>query len=414
MSTAGVQATSSREEALLERMGLGDLKNLESAEGAGVRDLFPDEPPATTAPSIALVAPKPFAQNDPKAALRDTVTSVQHGNSVESVAAAGTRHVQVPKQPLQPGEVLEAAPWSAKRAPPAEGPATSAWAGAPPASPAPGWLHLTNLRVLWEPEHVDVRASIDAPTLEAVSDTKIRVFFAVPPDCKYASVRFYEDEAKHGRNVAQDTCTLRKVGETGPSFSVRGTSRSILVKGLSPTVTYRAVVIAGNYVGFGPSSPVSRPMKLADYRPPAPCVPALSKITSDTVRVRFSLSPDCTAARVQFKNRGVVQGVDGGSGNKLAPHGSVLSAILGDQGFVVPGLLPDTEYEVRVSAHSKFGWSPCSPWVKFRTLKDGDVEITGTRTQAERDAEAKKRAVDVDAEDDGEPERVEKRAKPER
>ena len=32
-----------------------------------------------------------------------------------------------------------------------------------------------------------------APTLEAVSDTKIRVLFAVPPDCKYASVRFYED-----------------------------------------------------------------------------------------------------------------------------------------------------------------------------------------------------------------------------
>ena len=86
----------------------------------------------------------------------------------------------------------------------------------------------------------------------------------------------------------------------------------------------------------------------------------------------------------------------------------------GHTSFVVPGLLPDTEYEVRVSAHSKFGWSPCSPWVKFRTLKDGDVEITGTKTQAERDAEAKKRAVDVDAEDDGEPERVEKRAKPER
>ena len=236
-----------------------------------------------------------------------------------------------------------------------------------------------------------------APTLEAVSDTKIRVFFAVPPDCTCAGVKFYGDGAKHGRVVASDT-----------------KSRSILVKGLSPTVTYRAVVIAGNYVGYGPSSPASRPLKLADYSPPAPCVPALSKITSDTVRVRFSLSPDCTAARVQFKNRGVVQGVDGGSGNKLAPHGSVLSAILGDQGFVVPGLLPDTEYEVRVSAHSKFGWSPCSPWVKFRTLKDGDVEITGTKTQAERDAEAKKRAVDVDAEDDGEPERVEKRAKPER
>ena len=255
-----------------------------------------------------------------------------------------------------------------------------------------------------------------APTLEAVTDSQIRVFFAVPPDCTCAGVKFYEDGAKHGRVVASDTFTpgtgaLRKVGETGPSFSVRGTSRSILVKGLSPTVTYRAVVIAGNYVGFGPSSPVSRPMKLADYRPPAPCVPALSKITSDAVRVRFSLSPHCNSAMVQFKSHGVTRGVDGGNGNKLAPLGSALAAT--NDGIVVPGLVPDYEYEVCVSAHSKFGWSPYSPWAKFRTLKDGDVEITGTKTQAERDAEAKKRAVDVDAED-GEPERVEKRAKPER
>ena len=138
-------------------------------------------------------------------------------------------------------------------------------------------------------------------------------------------------------------------------------------------------------------------MKLADYRPPAPCVPALSKITSDTVRVRFSLNPDCDAASVFFKN-----------GRSLQMAGAH-----GDQGVVVPGLLPDTEYEVSVSARSKFGWSPSSPWVKFRTLKDSDVEITGRKTQAERDAEAKKRAVDVDAED-GEPVRVEKRAKPER
>ena len=258
-----------------------------------------------------------------------------------------------------------------------------------------------------------------APTLEAVTDSQIRVFFAVPPDCTCAGVKFYEDGAKHGRVVASDTLTpgagtLRKVGETGPSFAVRGTSRSILVKGLSPTVTYTAAVSACNYVGFGPSSPVSRPMKLADYRPPAPCVPALSKITSDAVRVRFSLSPHCNSAMVQFKSHGVTRGVDGGNSNKLAPIGSILAGVLGDQGFVVPGLLPDTEYEVRVSAHSKFGGSRCSPWVKFRTLKDGDVEITGTKTQAERDAEAKKRAVDVDAEDDGEPERVEKRAKPER
>ena len=114
--------------------------------------------------------------------------------------------------------------------------------------------------------------------------------------------------------------------------------------------------------------------------------------------MRFSLSPDCDAAMVRVKK---------------VSTGSTLEMKI-DNGIVVPGLRPDTEYEVCVSARSKFGWLPDSPWVKFRTLKDGDVEITGTKTQAERDAEAKKRAVDVDAEDDGEPERVEKRAKPER
>ena len=97
-----------------------------------------------------------------------------------------------------------------------------------------------------------------APTLEAVSDTKIRVFFAVPPDSKWASVRFYEDGAKHGRKVAQDTFKLRKVVESGPSLAVE-TRRSIVVKVLSPKVTYTAAVSACNYVGFGPSSPASRP-----------------------------------------------------------------------------------------------------------------------------------------------------------
>ena len=106
--------------------------------------------------------------------------------------------------------------------------------------------------------------------------------------------------------------------------------------------------------------------------------------------MRFSLSPDCDLAKGTFRS-------------KMDAPSAEMEVRMGIKACVVPGLhAPDTEYEVCVSAHSKFGWSPCSPWVKFRTLKDGDVEITGTKTQAERDAEAKKRAVDVDAED-GEP-----------
>ena len=51
-----------------------------------------------------------------------------------------------------------------------------------------------------------------------------------------------------------------------------------------------------------------------------------------------------------------------------------------------------------------FGWSTRSPPVpgcKFRTLSD--VEITGTRTQAERDVELRRQAVDADDTDDDDP-----------
>ena len=44
-----------------------------------------------------------------------------------------------------------------------------------------------------------------------------------------------------------------------------------------------------------------------------------------------------------------------------------------------------------------FGFSGFSPGSTFRTLPEDDVEILGTRTQAERDAELRKRALDVDA-----------------
>ena len=41
--------------------------------------------------------------------------------------------------------------------------------------------------------------------------------------------------------------------------------------------------------------------------------------------------------------------------------------------------------------------------MKFKTLRS-EVEVTGVQTADERDEEAKKRAVDVDADDSDEPE----------
>ena len=74
------------------------------------------------------------------------------------------------------------------------------------------------------------------------------------------------------------------------------------------------------------------------------------------------------------------------------------------KGVVVPGLSPDTEYEVYYKQRNAFGWSSRSPEIpgcKFRTLSD--VEITGTRTQAERDVELRRQAVDADDDDDPPP-----------
>ena len=72
---------------------------------------------------------------------------------------------------------------------------------------------------------------------------------------------------------------------------------------------------------------------------------------------------------------------------------------------VVQGLAPNTEYEVNVLGVNGFGWGPASPPVRFKTLRS-EVEVTGVQTQDERDEEAKKRAVDVDAADEPEAKRA--------
>ena len=74
------------------------------------------------------------------------------------------------------------------------------------------------------------------------------------------------------------------------------------------------------------------------------------------------------------------------------------------KGVVVPGLSPDTEYEVYCKQGNTFGWSSRSPEIpgcKFRTLSD--VEIIGTQTQAERDVELRRQAIDADDDDDPPP-----------
>ena len=84
-----------------------------------------------------------------------------------------------------------------------------------------------------------------------------------------------------------------------------------------------------------------------------------------------------------------------------------------DTSCFVDGLAPNTEYEVKVLAvkyvddiyFSQIREGPASEPTRFKTLP-GEVEVTGVQTADERDEEAKKRAVDVDADDEPEAKRA--------
>ncbi len=248
-----------------------------------------------------------------------------------------------------------------------------------------------------------------APMLEPVSDTEMRVHFAVPHGCSSACVEFYEDASRSGLSVDPQTRTLRGCGRTEPPFAVTG-DETIVVKGLSNKISYSVRVRAHNGIDWGDDSPSSKPMKLADYKPRSPCVPVLDQISADSVRVFCAVLSNCTDAIIFFKNLGTgrdLMMVDSSRGNilvqlnhwrKASPRADCY------KGVVVPGLSPDTEYEVYYKQRNAFGWSSRSPEIpgcKFRTLSD--VEITGTRTQAERDVELRRQAVDADDDDDPPP-----------
>ena len=251
------------------------------------------------------------------------------------------------------------------------------------------------------------------PLLEPVSSMEMRVHFAVPQGCRSGSVSFYEDGAGRGRCVAFDTYTLRKAGETGPALLVTG-GKTIVVKGLSSTISYTVKVAACNGIGWGPWSSPSKPMKLLDFSPPVPSAPVVDQIGADSARVFCALLPTCSHASIQFMavGTGVQLVVDHRSGNKLVRYGggAVLRAAC-YAGVVVSGLSPDTEYAVSYSQKGGFGWSRDSPRTKIRTLSSDDFEITGTKTREERDEELKRHAVDVDVDDDASPEKPAKRGK---
>ena len=253
-----------------------------------------------------------------------------------------------------------------------------------------------------------------APRLEPVStvtpetdvdDTDaegIRVHFAAPPGCAKVNVIFWDGKSEQrvtpNFKLGPNDCGGKTCGSLGPSIVVTGLSiESIYDAGVQ-------VALEAHNGCWGPRGPWSKPLKFTDYAPEPPCEPVIDSITEDSVRVSFSLLQDCMHGGLSFFKGTKKLGFDFSSGTLIgqAPLEKAFGNYMGPasdckKGLVVSGLQPDTTYRVHCAAWNAFGWSGRSPDSTFRTLPEDVVEITGTRTQAERDAELRKRALDVDA-----------------
>ena len=237
------------------------------------------------------------------------------------------------------------------------------------------------------------------PMLEPVSETEIRVYLAVPPGCSIARIFFCENEAPTRRFVDKNTRTLTAQGDvhSGTIFPVTD-EETIVVSSLSSMISYTVRVEAHNGIGWGPCSPASKPLKLADHQPPAPGAPVLERVSADSVRVFCALSPKCTHGDIFFKDvtTGVELSVDEQSGNKLREPGEGFAPTRDDcyKGLVALGVSPDTEYEVWCKQCSDFGWSDPSPSAMLPVP---------SRPAAPPPAIGRKRAVDADDTDDDDP-----------
>ena len=237
------------------------------------------------------------------------------------------------------------------------------------------------------------------PMLEPVSETEIRVYLAVPPGCSIARIFFCENEAPARRFVDKNTRTLTAQGDvhSGTIFPVTD-EETIVVSSLSSMISYTVRVEAHNGIGWGPCSPASKPLKLADHQPPAPGKPVLERVSADSVRVFCALSPKCTHGDIFFKDvtTGVELSVDEQSGNKLREPGEGFAPTRDDcyKGLVALGVSPDTEYEVWCKQCSDFGWSDPSPSAMLPVP---------SRPAAPPPAIGRKRAVDADDTDDDDP-----------
>ena len=264
-----------------------------------------------------------------------------------------------------------------------------------------------------------------APLVEPYTADCISVSFAAPPRCAKVAVRVLDTASGADYRIEETPydgyeCMLGCHSATGGFRAINVNERTgldkVKIKLPARNVEYAISLAAFNGVawsGFGAESTIN----LADHVPLVPCAPLIDTIGEDSAIVRFSPPPSklsahgsqvalafredgapTAATRYFCSNRDELVGGDP-TRNALG----VLNPKKHGRAIRVRGLAAATVYEVTVIGVNQYGWSEPSTPNTFTTLP-GEVEVTGVQTQDERDAEAKKRAVDVDADDSDEPE----------
>ena len=264
-----------------------------------------------------------------------------------------------------------------------------------------------------------------APLVEPYTKDCISVSFAAPPRCAKVAVRVLDTASGADYRIEETPydgyeCMLGCHSATGGFRAINVNERTgqdkAKIKLPARNVEYAISLAAFNGVawsGYGAESTIN----LADHVPLVPCAPLIDTIGEDSAIVRFSPPPSklsahgsqvvlafredgapTAATRYFCSNRDELVGGDPAR-NALG----VLNPKKHGRAIRVRGLAAATVYEVTVIGVNQYGWSEPSTPNTFTTLP-GEVEVTGVQTQDERDAEAKKRAVDVDADDSDEPE----------
>ena len=221
-----------------------------------------------------------------------------------------------------------------------------------------------------------------APKLEAASEHSIRVLCAAPPGSSFITASIREVSA------LAEWQDLNADGVFKPD-------EEVIATGLDPLKYYEAKFSAFNDGGWGPDSPVSKPLKIDHFVPPTPGAPVLEAMEeAGSLRVRWAVLPGCTHISLYLSKNGAKELEVAATGK--VEKGDAHDASLGS--CVVTGLEGGASYTALMCAENDFGCSHDSPYSKPLKLKEdpSELEVTGSRSWAERDAELRKRAIDVD------------------